>query len=56
MAEIVDADELLRRLRAARDWAEAEEEHASDEVAEQAFRAVRMVLDKLVDPGKPVSH
>ncbi|MFG3497044.1 hypothetical protein [Streptomyces sp. NPDC047928] len=56
MAEVVDADELLRRLRVARDWARAEEDHAADEIAETAYRAVRMVLDKLVDPARPVSH
>ncbi|WP_175409655.1 hypothetical protein [Streptomyces sp. TRM64462] len=56
MTEIVDADELLRRLRVARDWAQAEEEHAADEVAETAFRAIRMVLDKLVDPTHPITH
>ncbi|GAA4894751.1 hypothetical protein ACFPM3_07940 [Streptomyces coeruleoprunus] len=57
MSQGVDADELLRRLRAARDWASAEEERAADETAATAFRVVRMVLDRLIDPAHhPVAH
>ncbi|GGQ01820.1 hypothetical protein [Streptomyces roseolilacinus] len=52
MAEVVDSDELLRRLRAARDWARAEEEGAADEATATAYRAVRALLDRLVDPAR----
>ncbi|MEU9981069.1 hypothetical protein [Streptomyces sp. NPDC050856] len=68
MAEVVDADELLRRIRVARDWAADEEQRcadraragadgapdgapSSDEVSAAAYRAVRVVLDKLIDPS-----
>ncbi|NJQ01708.1 hypothetical protein [Streptomyces zingiberis] len=64
MSEVVDADELLRRIRAARDWA-AEQEAGSREQAEDggdagalaaslnyaAFSAVREVLDEIIEPG-----
>ncbi|MFV2120448.1 hypothetical protein ACE14D_19220 [Streptomyces sp. Act-28] len=56
MTEIVDGDELLRRLRAARDWARVEEENATDETTATAYRAVRTVLDRLVDPSRPTGH
>ncbi|MDT9682786.1 hypothetical protein RND61_11995 [Streptomyces sp. TRM76323] len=56
MSEIVDADELLRRLRAARDWARVEEENAADETKATAYRAVRTVLDRLVDPTRRTDH
>ncbi|MEU6059358.1 hypothetical protein [Streptomyces sp. NPDC047097] len=49
MAEVVDADELLRRIRVARDWAREEEERAP-EGAGAAYTAVRRALDKIIDP------
>ncbi|URM89125.1 hypothetical protein LUW75_02855 [Streptomyces sp. MRC013] len=52
MSDIVDADELLRRIRAARDWARNQEENASDDTAATAYRAVRRVLERLVDPSR----
>ncbi|MEU4947719.1 hypothetical protein [Streptomyces lavendulae] len=63
MAEI-DADELLRRIRAARDWAAAEEDRhfaAAEEAGEdrfaasivaRSFNSIRAVLDEIVEPGK----
>ncbi|UUS33648.1 MULTISPECIES: hypothetical protein [Streptomyces] len=56
MAEIVDADELLRRVRVARDWARDEEERAADATAATAYRAVREVLDRLIDPSLRSDH
>ncbi|WP_374985051.1 hypothetical protein [Streptomyces fradiae] len=53
MTDIVDADELLRRLRATRDWARGEERRAPDEVTATAYRAVRRALERLVDPSHP---
>ncbi|KAF4407504.1 MULTISPECIES: hypothetical protein [Streptomyces] len=64
MSDVVDADELLRRIRAARDWA-AEREAGSREQAGDAdraeafaasmnfaaFSAVREVLDRIIDPA-----
>ncbi|GHI40051.1 hypothetical protein [Streptomyces violascens] len=66
MSEAVDADELLRRIRHARDWALSEEEarfaeyEASPDSAEgvsahevfRTFNIVRTVLDEIVEPGK----
>ncbi|WP_256104767.1 hypothetical protein [Streptomyces sp. ODS05-4] len=49
MADVVDADELLRRIRAARDWAREEERQAPEEAA-PAYTAVRRALDKIIDP------
>ncbi|MDN3296567.1 hypothetical protein QWM81_21445 [Streptomyces ficellus] len=51
MADVVDADELLRRIRVARDWARQEEEHAPDETTATAYKAVRQTLDKLIAPA-----
>ncbi|MEU3315761.1 hypothetical protein ABZ743_24225 [Streptomyces sp. NPDC006662] len=65
MAEI-DADELLRRIRAARDWAAAEDErlHAAgtaggsddqriaDATASRIYSGIRAVLDEIIEPGK----
>lgn len=67
MADVVDADELLRRIRRARDWAAREEQHWSThsatspagdengprtaEILHCAYEAVRKVLDEVVDPG-----
>jgi len=63
MAEI-DADELLRRIRAARDWAAAEEDRANAAaeaegegrfaaaIAARSLNCVRAVLDEIVEPGK----
>ncbi|KJY25369.1 hypothetical protein [Streptomyces katrae] len=63
MAEI-DADELLRRIRAARDWAAAEDERlqaastagGSDDQqladASQIYNSIRAVLDEIIEPGK----
>lgn len=55
MADGVDSDELLRRIRVARDWAHEEEERSADkadEAAAAAYRAVGAVLDKVVDPTR----
>ncbi|MFF8828157.1 hypothetical protein [Streptomyces sp. NPDC015131] len=51
MAEVVDADELLRRIRATRDWARRQEQQAPDEMSAAAYEAVRRALDKLIDPA-----
>ena len=65
MTDAVDADELLRRIRRARDWA-LKEERDLDEQAKaaegieevgltvqcQTYRAVRIVLDEIIEPGK----
>ncbi|WP_023590686.1 hypothetical protein [Streptomyces thermolilacinus] len=56
MTDIVDADELLRRLRAARDWARGEEQRATDETTATAYRVVRTVLERLVDPAHATRH
>ncbi|MBC9716006.1 hypothetical protein H9Y04_26035 [Streptomyces sp. TRM66268-LWL] len=67
MTDIVDSDELLRRILRARDWA-ARQEHGwrartadleradpDEEFAAQvygcAFQAVRSVLDEIIEPG-----
>ncbi|MFE9116679.1 hypothetical protein [Streptomyces sp. NPDC007172] len=66
MADAVDGDELLRRIRGARDWAIDEEARLraeadaapGAEVASAraelagAFTVVRSVLDKIIEPGK----
>ncbi|WTO60435.1 hypothetical protein OHA17_08110 [Streptomyces sp. NBC_00212] len=66
MSDAVDADELLRRIRHARDWALAQEDkcRAKTEAAEDAgerlflqdqarvLNTVRAVLDEIVEPGK----
>ncbi|MEU9193232.1 hypothetical protein [Streptomyces hundungensis] len=65
MADIVDADELLRRIRGARDWTREQENRLVDADAELApgdtssnaemakvFHAVRAVLDRIIDPGQ----
>ncbi len=67
MTDVVDSDELLRRIRRARDWAGQEERawrtksrdlkgHDPDEAVRAetfgtAFEAVRKVLDQIVSPG-----
>ncbi|UUU21712.1 hypothetical protein [Streptomyces sp. DSM 40750] len=65
MTQPVDADELLRRIRAARDWAAGEEERllalaegATDDVEgiglaiqKTAFEVVRSALDEIIEPG-----
>ncbi|MGW7078480.1 hypothetical protein [Streptomyces sp. NPDC054866] len=67
MTDVVDADELLRRIQRARDWAQQEEGHwktQSDaleredsnealraEVFASAYEAVRKALDEVVEPG-----
>ncbi|GAA2943783.1 hypothetical protein [Streptomyces enissocaesilis] len=67
MTDVVDADEILRRVRRARDWAGQQEQHwraRSDaggksgprdapaaEVFAAAYEAVRKVLDEVIDPG-----
>ncbi|MER6030166.1 hypothetical protein [Streptomyces sp. NPDC001851] len=69
MTDVVDADELLRRIRRGRERA-AEEERAWRERAQsltatdpdgareaavraRAFEAVLWVLDEIVSPGRP---
>ncbi|MEU7278608.1 hypothetical protein AB0A69_07435 [Streptomyces sp. NPDC045431] len=47
---IVDSDELLRRIRLARDWARQQEEQVTDEGTAETYRVVRSVLDVIVDP------
>ncbi|WP_167536342.1 hypothetical protein [Streptomyces ficellus] len=51
MADVVDADELLRRIRVTRDWARRQEQEAQDEMAAAAYEAVRRTLDKLINPS-----
>ncbi|MCP9956653.1 hypothetical protein [Streptomyces sudanensis] len=51
MSDIVDADELLRRIRVVRDWAREEEENVADDTAATAYRVVREVLERIVDPS-----
>jgi len=65
MTDAVDADELLRRIRAARDWAAQEEQLLKTEADEaddgalalgltirsSAVEAVRKVLDEIIEPG-----
>ncbi|WP_198944067.1 hypothetical protein [Streptomyces sp. CB03234] len=51
MADVVDADELLRRIRVTRDWARRQEQQAPDEMSAAAYEAVRRALEKLIDPS-----
>lgn len=51
MADVVDADELLRRIRVTRDWAHRQEQQAPDEMTAAAYEAVRRALEKLIDPS-----
>ncbi|WP_189549229.1 hypothetical protein [Streptomyces lavendofoliae] len=51
MADVVDADELLRRIRVTRDWVHGQEQQAPDEMTAAAYEAVRRALDKLIDPS-----
>ncbi|MGW0163653.1 hypothetical protein ACWDWT_00460 [Streptomyces sp. NPDC003343] len=67
MSDVVDADELLRRIQRARGWALQEEQHwksqsddlkdedpngaLSAEIFASAYEAVRKVLDEVVQPG-----
>jgi hypothetical protein len=59
MADVVDADELLRRVRRARDWALHQERHwrhdpsgdAAAQLKAAMFESVRKVLDEVIDPG-----
>ncbi|WP_185923700.1 hypothetical protein [Streptomyces sp. WAC05374] len=51
MTDVVDADELLRRIRVTRDWARRQEQQATDEMSAAAYEAVRRALDKLIDPS-----
>ncbi|MEU2856303.1 hypothetical protein [Streptomyces syringium] len=70
MNDAVDADELLRRIRRARDCAAAEDErfsaaaNSAEEGSSQAvgyytqavvFNAIKSVLDEIIDPGKHFS-
>ncbi|MFJ8586618.1 hypothetical protein ACIRD2_18465 [Streptomyces sp. NPDC093595] len=48
---VVDSDELLRRIRLARDWARQQEERRTDEGTAETYRVVREVLDVIVDPS-----
>ncbi|WP_410534891.1 hypothetical protein [Streptomyces sp. KL2] len=64
MTDVVDADELLRRIRVARDWA-AEREAGTGglsgtegsagtpaaDVDRVVFSVVREVLDEIINPG-----
>ncbi|MFG3283436.1 hypothetical protein [Streptomyces sp. NPDC048111] len=66
MVDVVDADELLRRIRRARDWAKQREEsltldddtrsepgkESRNTETARILRVVREVLDELVEPGK----
>ena len=60
---MVDADELLERIRRARDWAQTESdrrlgfegidvEHLVAATEGAAFRIVADVLDEILTPGK----
>ncbi|WP_158711104.1 hypothetical protein [Streptomyces albus] len=64
MSEAVDADELLRRIRVARDWAVEQEAGAREQaggggdgdalaasINYAAFSAVREVLDVIISPA-----
>ncbi|GGY99323.1 hypothetical protein [Streptomyces poonensis] len=67
MSDVVDSDELLRRIQRARDWAEREERHwkarsgtsahedddgaRGAEVLSFAYEAVRKALEEIVRPG-----
>lgn len=67
MTDVVDADELLRRIQRARDWAQQEERHwktQSDhqetedpnealaaEIHASAYEAVRKALEEIIEPG-----
>ncbi|MER7666284.1 MULTISPECIES: hypothetical protein [unclassified Streptomyces] len=66
--DVVDSDELLRRIQRARDWAGREEESWKSRTGElrgddpdgarraevygSAFETVRKVLDEIVSPGR----
>ncbi|GAA2418747.1 hypothetical protein GCM10010420_56610 [Streptomyces glaucosporus] len=65
MTDVVDADELLRRIRVARDWAAEQEtefgeransgsggEATAASISHVAFAAVREALDEIISPGK----
>ncbi|WP_030379033.1 MULTISPECIES: hypothetical protein [unclassified Streptomyces] len=56
MSDVVDSDELLRRIQRARGWAEEQErvwkgrgEEGVVKVA--AYEAIRQVLDEILTPG-----
>ncbi|MFF1449866.1 hypothetical protein ACFVYF_17265 [Streptomyces sp. NPDC058274] len=66
MSDVVDSDELLRRIQRARDWAAQEEGHWRAESAKpdagtanepaadiraSAYEAVRRTLDEIIQPG-----
>ncbi|GAA3624659.1 hypothetical protein ACLIYM_12790 [Streptomyces fenghuangensis] len=64
MTDVVDADELLRRIRVARDWAAEREAEAGSlpgtgegadptaaGVDRVVFSVVREVLDEIINPG-----
>ncbi|MCI0383084.1 hypothetical protein [Streptomyces sp. CNQ085] len=67
MTDVVDADELLRRIRVARDWAAEREAGTAgggypsgadagsgppaDGIDRVVFSAVREVLDEIINPG-----
>ncbi|MCX5243062.1 hypothetical protein [Streptomyces prunicolor] len=55
MSEVVDSDELLRRIQRARAFA-AQEVHTwsqqGDAVREVAYEVVLRVLDEIVAPGR----
>ncbi|WP_033280850.1 MULTISPECIES: hypothetical protein [unclassified Streptomyces] len=55
MTDVVDSDELLRRIRRARAFAAQEVQTWSqqgDAVREVAYEVVLRVLDEIVDPGR----
>lgn len=55
MTDVVDSDELLRRIRRARAFAAQEVDTWSqqgDAVREVAYEAVLRVLDEIVAPGQ----
>ncbi|MGW7268568.1 hypothetical protein [Streptomyces sp. NPDC054842] len=67
MSDVVDSDELLRRIQRARDWAAQEERHwktqsgpseateadgaREADILAHVYEAVRKVLDEVVTPG-----
>jgi hypothetical protein len=56
MNDVVDSDELLRRIQRARGWAEEREREWRDRGEEGAVRAlayetVGRVLDEIINPG-----
>ncbi|MFJ8137612.1 hypothetical protein [Streptomyces sp. NPDC096013] len=55
MTDVVDSDELLRRIRRARAFAAQEMQtwaQQGDAVREVAYETVLRVLDEIVDPGR----